>query len=390
MVRTTIIMLRVLRRSMIIAAILVLLRQFVFAPLTVQAEGTAPEPLPGMLVFQLSSGGPIFSAVADPTSPDGVRFQYLTNGMDPALSPDGKRLAFTRWDHPAHGAAGGVWLMNVDGTGEELVQGGLSQPKSPAWSPDGAHLMISVVQGGRLQPEDKCSSELPSEPLLADADGDYIRTVVEVDGDDVDIKYCYTLLPHPFWGLSVIDVDPLAPFAISQPPHDRFSYTPAWNPGQPWHIVYDGEGGLVSLDIVRQTSWPLTADVNDHAPVFSPDGSRMAISYWQHDHWEVHMLDVSEGRRQRLTATPLTYLVEQRIAGEPQRSWNNAAPAWSPDGAQIAFLTDRTGRWEIWLMESSGSNQKPFFSSNAWAILEEIAGQQLEFSGVGERVLSWK
>ena len=38
---------------------------------------------------------------------------------------------------------------------------------------------------------------------------------------------------------------------------------------------------------------------------------------------------------------------------------NNAAddydPAWSPDGRQIAFYSDRDGNWEIYLMNADGS-----------------------------------
>ena len=33
------------------------------------------------------------------------------------------------------------------------------------------------------------------------------------------------------------------------------------------------------------------------------------------------------------------------------------APAWSPDGSQIAFQTDRDGNWEIYMMNADGSGQ---------------------------------
>ena len=31
------------------------------------------------------------------------------------------------------------------------------------------------------------------------------------------------------------------------------------------------------------------------------------------------------------------------------------APAWSPDGRQIAFYSERDGNWEIYLMNADGS-----------------------------------
>lgn len=35
----------------------------------------------------------------------------------------------------------------------------------------------------------------------------------------------------------------------------------------------------------------------------------------------------------------------------------NMFPAWSEDGARMAFATNRTGTFEIWMMDSDGSNQ---------------------------------
>jgi TolB protein len=128
----------------------------------------------------------------------------------------------------------------------------------------------------------------------------------------------------------------------------------------------------------------LTEDVHDHTPVFSPDGRRIAVSYWQHDHWEVHVMNADGSGRVRLTQTPLSVIVEQRIQGEVQRAWNNVAPAWSPDGSQIAFLTDRTGRWELWVMAADGSDPHPLLA-------EDVHDQlNLEYHGVDEQVISWR
>jgi dipeptidyl aminopeptidase/acylaminoacyl peptidase len=255
-----------------------------FAP-SAAAQGGSGSDLTSIIVFQTVSGGPIYAVNADTLAGTGANdLRYLTTGVDPALSPDGEWVAFTRWDDTQHGALGSLWVINVDGSGERAVLGEMHQPKAPVWSPDGTQIVVGMQQGGRLQPEHKCSKNLPSEPLLADEDGDYIRVVVEIDGDDVEIRFCYTLLPHPFWGLRMVDV---ATGAFEDLPRDRFSYAPAWDPANAWRLVYDGDMGLVNLDLNEGTTWALTEDVHDHAPVFSPDGSKIAVSYWQHDHWEI-------------------------------------------------------------------------------------------------------
>jgi Tol biopolymer transport system component len=68
-------------------------------------------------------------------------------------------------------------------------------------------------------------------------------------------------------------------------------------------------------------------------------------------------------------------------------SFNNAAPTWSPDGSQIAFLTDRTGQWEIWVMDADGSNQHPLFDAAVETQLATELG--LQYNGVDERMLNW-
>jgi Tol biopolymer transport system component len=80
----------------------------------------------------------------------------------------------------------------------------------------------------------------------------------------------------------------------------------------------------------------------------------------------------------------LRSIVEARIKGEEGQAWNNDAPAWSLDGGQIAFLTDRTGRWEIWVMRADGSNQQPLLPDD---VLDELG---IGYDSVNERVMSWK
>ncbi|MBN1991073.1 MAG: PD40 domain-containing protein [Anaerolineae bacterium] len=350
-----------------------------FAPLqsnNLAAPVPAPSSLPSTIVFQTASGGDIYAINAN-----GANLRYLTTGMDPALSPDGQQVAFTRWVSDGHGSLGSLGVINIDGTGERIILNDVRQPKSPTWSPDGRRIVLNFVTGGRFVPEYKCTSRRPNDPLMADEDGDYFEIKIEIDDDGSrEMKICYTLLPHPYWGLREVDV---ATGAFEALPADRFSYAATWSPANDWQVVYNGEQGLVSLDLNQATRWLLTDDANDYAPVFSPDGSQIAATYWQNDHWEVHVMNADGSNRRRLTETSIITLVEQQLRGEQPHSFNNAAPAWSPDGSQIAFITDRTGRWEIWVMNADGSNQHPLFDAAVQAQLG------LQYNGVEERMLSW-
>ena len=148
----------------------------------------------------------------------------------------------------------------------------------------------------------------------------------------------------------------------------------------------------MSLDLANNKSSALTNDLDDHSPVFSPDGHKIAVSYRQDNHWEVHVLNADGSGPLRLTQTSYEVLMQQELKAETPHSYNNVAPTWSPDGSQIAFLTDRTGRWEIWVMnaecvsqpEGCGSNQHPMFSD---AVNNQL---HLTYNFVDERMLSWR
>jgi Tol biopolymer transport system component len=93
----------------------------------------------------------------------------------------------------------------------------------------------------------------------------------------------------------------------------------------------------------------------------------------QHDHWEIYVVGTDGSNPKRLTDTP------DRPDGTPGSS---ASPAWSPDGNHIAFLTDRTGEWEIWVMAADGTGARPIFES-------ALDGLALDYASLGERAISW-
>lgn len=316
-------------------------------------------------MFQVASGGPIYVI-----NKDGSGLRQLTTGMDPALSPDGQKVAFTRWQGSGNGVAGELWVINVDGSGAHLVSKDLRQPKSPTWSPDGTQIVVNQQKGGTLDPGMMpVFIQPPSGP-------------VDLEGCGKDVLVpCYSVLPDPWWYLRVFKV---ADGTWTDLPSDNHAFAPTWNPTNDWQVIYRSGNGLQSMDVKRDANWKFTADPDDRGPVFSPDGKKVAFSYRQHDHWEVYVMNADGSGRVRLTETPYQVLADQGLKGQPLTQWNNAAPVWSPDGSQIAFLTDRTGKWEFWVMNADGSGQKALFPAGA------LSGISLRYDGNDERMLSWR
>lgn len=326
-----------------------------------ESDASTGHNLGGKLIFMTGSGGELYAI-----NLDGTNLRRLAGGViDPAVSPDGAQVAFTRWDGAEFGA---LFVINVDGSGERVVLGDIRQPKSPAWSPDGKHIVISFQHGGQRDPGERCRNFGPGQDINIPKSGITI-TDVDVRGDG-GVKICYIPFEDLQWHLRRIEV---ATGRFEDLPSDEYSYNPAWDPHNPWRVIYDGNWGLMQLDLTHGNRWPLTEDLRDTGPVFSPDGQMLALTYKQHDHWEVYTYNLQSGQRKRLTKPP--------VLAEPQ--YNSASPAWSPDGSHLAFVSDRSGRWEIWVMAADGSHPRPLLPPEIQAKLN------LQYHGVNERMLNW-
>ncbi len=95
----------------------------------------------------------------------------------------------------------------------------------------------------------------------------------------------------------------------------------------------------------------LTYDPMEHShPALSPDGQTVVcISDWAGQP-DVVRLPVGGGQPINLTQTP---------------SAQEDTPVFSPDGAAIAFASDRDGDWSIYLMDTDGANVRPALSGYA-------------------------
>jgi TolB protein len=104
----------------------------------------------------------------------------------------------------------------------------------------------------------------------------------------------------------------------------------------------DGTNDLYLYDPDSKWKTRLTLSAtNKHGYAFSPDGKQLVFSsnFIPPQSW-IYVIDVDGGN--------LTPLVSDAF-----RNWS---PAWSPDGKKIAFASDRSGTFNIFVMDSDGTN----------------------------------
>lgn len=140
-----------------------------------------------------------------------------------------------------------------------------------------------------------------------------------------------------------VSVDGGAPVALTAPPYRVHVLTLAATAGAPVEVTataYDAAGNsgasTVSVNVAPRNLVKLTTDTQmDLNPAWSPDGARIAFqSNRGSGEMNLWVMDADGGNPVQLT----TNVNEDRN------------PAWSPDGAWLAFDSDRAGTFDIWRM----------------------------------------
>jgi dipeptidyl aminopeptidase/acylaminoacyl peptidase len=285
--------------------------------------------LRGTLVFQSGPGGMIYGY-----NLSRGRLWQLTNGFDPAISPDGQTVAFVR-----AGGETGIYLINIDGSNERLIFSGRNTLAAPKWSPDGAYLVFS--RGDEyIECRDIGRGQCLTDQQLLDQNPNF-----PLDQFPLIKQYESNLARIDRQGGNYRDLANL-----------ESARAPDWNATG---IVYQSKAGLqITADAPDATSKLVTHDPFKPAyedPDWQPNGGRILFVSRSGNHREIFAVNPDGSGMVALTA-PVTTLVDELP--------NNVAPAWSPDGQQIVFLSNRSadnsaGAWRLWVMKADGNNQQP-------------------------------
>ena len=296
---------RVPSRLIVPAVIVLLVLVALAAAALIGSQHRLPAPFGparnGVIVFDdgahVLAGGP------------GTTSTALTSGSStdtlPSVSLDGRQLAFIR-QAPGRTA---LVIAEIDGSREvELVvakdaEGRTIKPEPPAWSPDGRHVLVTLLEGA--------SAERHALLWIADAD----------DGSAM------TLLPP---GLASAEAPAWSPTGdriafLGQRSEEEASYL--------YVIGADGSG------LVRISPTPSDADAGYlQLPRWSPDGRQIAV----------HHGDSAKLNRDILVIAA-DGSGEEIVAGTPR---DEAQPAWSPDGGSLAYWRSDGGReWQVVVLD---------------------------------------
>ncbi|HSU32545.1 MAG TPA: winged helix-turn-helix domain-containing protein [Bryobacteraceae bacterium] len=220
---------------------------------------------------------------------------------EPALSPDGKMMAFVWGQEGGHDFH--IYTQSIDLGSPTRLTTGAAPEGSPAWSPDGRYLAYVTCTE---QPD---QSGLYIIPVRGGAE----RKVANV-------------APRAYIFDRQID---WSPDGNSLALVDR-------NSAQEPYSIY-----VLSLNngARRQLSVPPPASPGDSGPVFSPNGRQIAFRRTESiGNTDLYLASPSGGNLRRLT-------FDRRFT---------SGHAWTQDGRDIVFTSKRSGPLSLWRIDASG------------------------------------
>lgn len=305
--------------------------------------------------------------------------------VDPALAPDASRLAYALAGVPERG----LYTMAVpNGEPHRIAAPSVDgNPRAPAWSPDG-----QTVAFLRVRSDIGCTGV-----FLVPAHGGAERRLADCrpcrDGWTLDWSPDGRWLTLAGWhrarsGLYLLEVRSGRLQPLEMPPSPLFDFAPRFSPDGRRLAFRRGTGeeaeDLYVVPVTGGTPVRLTFDDRRiRGLAWTPDGAGLLYSSnrrsGRFELWQVparggtpRLLPLAGGgspenptfRRGRLVYERVEVKSEltplDRIRGVlARRPWlaspgRDRQPAFSPDGRQVAFASDRSGSFEIWAAHLDG------------------------------------
>ncbi len=282
--------------------------------------------------------------------------------LNPAYSPDGKRIAFTRASETA--VRDIFWIDLGDGSLHQLTHDRMNID-SLAWSHDSASILFSSNRGGKYSLWSMALAAKEPERLPFGTEDSFQPTVGPELGE-----LAYTQ-GSAIWSIDRLGSglgpgDAPGTTVLSSTQQDS---APSLSPDGRFFAFQSRRSGnqevwiaSVNGDTVRQLTMaggPVTG-----SPSWSHHGNTILFDSRPDGHSHIFAVDAAGGR-----ATQLTF-----------GNNNDIVPRWSTDDGTVFFRSNRGGRWQLWRVSARGGEPQPVTTGDGIAPQQSLDGRWLYYT----------
>ena len=292
----------------------------------------------------------------------------------PMVSPDGKKLAFTRFSGRS-GILNDIYILPVAdraSSGEAWrLTNDSARVYGHAWTADSHEVIFSSNRGGRRSLW-RIAAIPGAEPQLVPRTEDAFSVAIS-KGTPRRLVYSRWDINENMWHMKV--GSPGKPASL---PMRIFS-----SAGREWDPQFSPDGMRIAFRSIR-TGFPeitvCNRDGTNLVTLTSFKGSRTAGQpHWSPDgHWIAFDSQWADG---------LDIFIINPEGGAPKRltegKWSDFRPTWSRDGRWIYFTSNRSGAEQVWKMTANGEQARQVTSSGGDQATESPDGKVLYFSKRG-------
>ena len=249
---------------------------------------------------------------------------------DPAFSPDGSQISFTR---SISEGMQDLYVVSVGGGEPRRLTDDGRNVSGSAWTRDGRRVVFSSNRTGRSGLWSIAAGGGAPVWLGIDDQAFFPNTA----GDR--LAYLQISGQTNIWSLDLDRIESVAPRIAST----RWDLHPQWSPDGRRIVFTSNRSGSYEIWIA-DSSGGNARRLSDFGgpftctPRWSPDGRGLVFTGRPDGHADIYTMGIDEAVPRRLTDD-----VSDEMAG-----------SWSTDGRWIYFSSNRSGAWEVWRMPAGG------------------------------------